>query len=101
MSVRDAVNGQAVRRRLVAKQPAPPQLVSPVVKRRWLSAKQPVPALCPPPPVPVVAILPIGPYVWGDLSRDTFDEHSHMSWICGILVWRLCGLGGMGYGTGI
>ena len=77
MLVHNAVNGQGIRRRLVAKQPAPQQLAEPVAKRRRLSEKQPVPALLALPPLPAVAVLPVDPNAWGDLSRDAFDEYSH------------------------
>ena len=36
MPVHNTVNGQGIRRRLVAKQPAPQQLAEPVAKRRRL-----------------------------------------------------------------
>ena len=77
MSVHDTASGPDVRRRLVAKQPAPQQLASPLVRRRRLSAKQPVPSLCPPPSSPSIAILPVDPHAWGDLGRDTFEEYTH------------------------
>ena len=76
MPVHNAVNGQGIRRRLVAKQPAPQQLAEPVAKRRRLSEKQPVPALLARPPLPAVAVLPVDLTAWGDLSRDAFDEYS-------------------------
>ena len=72
-----AVNGQGIRRRLVAKQPAPQQLAVPGTKRRRLSEKQPVPALLAPPLLPTVADHPDDLDAWGDLSRNTFDEYSH------------------------
>ena len=68
---------QGIRRRFVAKQPASQQLAEPVAKRRRLSEKQPVPALLAFPSLPAVAVLPVDPNLWGDLSRDAFDEYSH------------------------
>ena len=65
MLVHSAVNGQGIRRRLVAKQPASQQLAEPVAKRRRLSEKQPVPALLAFPSLPAVAVLPVDPQFVG------------------------------------
>ena len=62
----NAVHGQGVRRRLVAKQPAPQQLVESGAKRRRLSEKQPVPALLASPSSPAVPVLPVDLDAWGD-----------------------------------
>ena len=65
MLVHSAVNGQGIRRRFVAKQPASQQLAEPVAKRRRFSEKQPVPALLAFPSLPAVAVLPVDPNLWG------------------------------------
>ena len=77
MSVDHVVNGQVVRRLLVAKQPAPPQLAVVVVKRRRLSEKQPVPALVARTPSPAVPILPVDPHGFGDMTQAVFDQLHH------------------------